>query len=71
MGTLTVRRISRPLHSPHDNPSADALLGADHPLARVLERRRALLEQSLAVAAVLSASVARSPTGCLWRSRLS
>jgi hypothetical protein len=57
MGTLTVRRISRPLHSPHDNPSADALLGADHPLARVLERRRALLEQSLAVAAVLSASV--------------
>jgi len=57
MGKLTVHRISRPLHSPDNNPSADALLGADHPLARVLERRRALLEQSLVVAAVLSASI--------------
>lgn len=56
-GKLTVHRISRPLHSPHNHPSADALLGADHPLARVLDRRRAVLEQSLVVAAVLSASI--------------
>ena len=49
--------IHHPVHSPHNNASADALLGADHPLARVLERRRAVLEQSLVVAAVLSASI--------------
>ena len=49
--------IHHPLHSPHSHPSADLLLGADHPLARVLERRRRLLEQSLVVAAVLSASI--------------
>lgn len=55
--TLTVHRISHLPHSPHNPPSADALLGADHPLARVLERRRAVLEQSLVVAAVLSASI--------------
>lgn len=52
-----MHRISRLLHSPRNDPSADALLGADHPLARVLERRSALLEQSLVVAAVLSASI--------------
>jgi hypothetical protein len=57
MGKLTMHRISRPLHSPHNDASAGALLGADHPLARVLERRRALLEQSLVVAAVLCASI--------------
>jgi hypothetical protein len=57
MATVTVHRISHPLRSPHDHPSADALLGADHPLARVLERRRAVLEQSLVVAVVLSASI--------------
>ena len=57
IGTLTVHRISNLLHWPHNPPSADALLGADHPLARVLERRRAVLEQSLVVAVVLSASI--------------
>ena len=57
MGTLAVHRISNLLHSPHKPPSADALLGADHPLPRVLERRRAVLEQSLVVAVVLTASI--------------
>ncbi len=52
-----MHRISQPLHWPHNDPSADALLGADHPLARALERRRRLFEQSLVVAAVLSASI--------------
>ena len=52
-----MHRISHPLQSLNDHPSADTILGADHPLARVLGRRRAVLEQSLVVAVVLSASI--------------
>jgi hypothetical protein len=47
-------RLFRPLH---EEVLADALLGAGHPLVRVLQRRKLLLERSLIVAAILSASV--------------
>jgi hypothetical protein len=36
---------------------AHALLGADHPLVRVLQRRKVLLERSLVVATILAASI--------------
>jgi hypothetical protein len=60
---LTMHRTSRLPHPHHEELLADALLGADHPLARVLQRRRQLLEQSLVVAAVLAASVAALADG--------
>jgi hypothetical protein len=54
---LTMHRTARLLHPPHEEVLADALLGADHPLVRVLRRRAELLEQSRVVAAVLAASI--------------
>ena len=52
-----MHRTSRLLHPPHEDLLADALLGPDHPLVRVLQRRKLVLDWSLVVAAVLSASV--------------
>jgi hypothetical protein len=56
-GDLTMHRTSRLLHSLHEDASADAVLGPDHPLVRVRQRLRARVEQSLVVAAMLSASI--------------
>lgn len=52
-----MHRASRLLHPPHEELLADALLGAGHPLVRVLQRRKLLLERSLVVAAILAASI--------------
>ena len=49
---------SRLSHSLHQDPCAAALLGAEHPLVRVVDQLRVLLRQSLVVTAVLAASVA-------------
>ena len=52
-----MHRTSRRLHPPHEDLLADALLGPDHPLVRVLQRRKLVLDWSLVVAAVLSVSL--------------
>jgi hypothetical protein len=52
-----MHRTSRLLHPPHEEVLADALLGPDHPLVRLLQRRKLVLEWSLVVAAALSASI--------------
>ena len=52
-----MRLISRPLDLVREDASAAALLGPDHPLVRAVDRFSVLVQQSLIVAALLSASI--------------
>jgi hypothetical protein len=68
-GALTVHLTSPLSHSLDEAASARALLGADHPLARVSQRLGVRREQSLVVGAVLLASIVALLAGesaALW-----